>query len=827
MILAQQLKAVGLGAFPCAVNYNYGKTKWEKHPLTVNRESWRDTADRPINDTAVQWGGVSVLGLPIPPGVVVIDLDTYKPGCTPDSANVILGAVLPWAQAYIQTTISGGSHYAFRLPAWDVRQTDNIGGPGSGVDTRVACKGFICTGEGYTPADSFGVMRLAYPESLPLLPDACRAVLEVPEATAPQRTELPAGNDRDVESLRAALAHIDPTERDTWRDIGFALKHYFHDAEDVGYDLWDAWSSGHYWPDGCPASYSQDTQWSQWSGFKPVKEGRTVTIGTLFHTAMAGGWTPPARFDTSAAFGEGAVSVDTFNGLVQRIMETGADSRNVEGLLADITTSGCNEVQAVLLRNELKAMLKTAKLLDKDLAAVIDRKITPQARTVTSGQYDKNHTENAELFLAANYREDTLIRSDEMWYLYDGRCWVETDDAVIDHQLTMAMLPSRPQKPTINGTYQMLCSVTHRVGVKMNDSAPGLLIFQNGVLDIRTGHLATHDKCHLTTCIMPYNYRPNALAPRWLLFLNEVLEGDHERIALLQEWLGYMMIPSYIYQKIMLLLGAKRSGKGTIGRVLELLVGAHNYSGASLASFVKDDFLDSLRTKTAVFSGDTSKNINRNIVEGVVESIKKISGGDHVDFARKYKGRMSCRLPSRITLAANHVPRLFDDSDALSSRLLVIPFEVSFLDREEHALTEVLFTEIEGIAVWALQGLARLNSTGRFTLPEASKSELQFIAESYSPLRVFIDSTCRLGGDGVMSSIDLYEVYRVWALAEGEDRLLTRKIFISAFKDASRGHGCRYGPHRVDDKVVKGFKGVSIRDVPSVTASAFQPRVVK
>lgn len=828
MQLAQQLKAAGLGAFPCAINYNYDKGKYEKKPITVRHEAWALTAQRPIDDPAVQWNGCDALGLPIPDGVVVIDLDTYLPGCTTELADMLFGAQLPWAETFIQTTISGGSHYAFKLPSWTVKQGENFGGPGSGVDTRVAGKGFICSGKGYGQI-GFGVLRLAYPDNLPVLPDACRALLEQRVVEQPVRTELPADNDRDVDTVRRALAHIDPTERGTWRDIGFALKHHFHDDEETGFTLWDAWSAGEYWPDGCPANYVPETQRGQWASFKAERDGATVTIGTLFHKALRGGWTPPARFDTAGAFGEGAAPVGTFNALVSRIMEEGADSRNTEALMGTIAASGCNEIQALLLRNELKAVMRSAKILDKDLSAAIDRKIKPQSSAVSSGAYSKNHTENAQMFMQSNYPGGVLIRCDEIWYAFDGRSWVELEDAAMLHQLAKAMEPSFPQSSTINGTYSLLASLAYRTGVKMGEDMPSVVLFQNGVLDLYTGQLMPHDARYLTTKILPYDFDPNALAPSWLVFLNEIFEGDQERIALLQEWLGYMISPSYQYQKILLLIGPRRCGKGTIGQIIQQVVGTQNYTGASLESFASDDFMDSLRGKTVAFSGDTAKNITRSKVESVIERIKKISGNDEVDFGRKYKSRMSCRLPTRIILAANHVPRLFDDSEALSHRMSVIPFEVSYADREDPYLINTLSAEIEGIALWSLQGLARLNQRGRFTVPAASRNEMDFIAEAYSPMRGFIDACCVLGGTGKIFGKDLYEAYRAWALSEQEAHVLSRKVFIGTFKDASRGHGCRYGSQRIGDTVLNGFKGISVstEDIASATAGAFQPRVVK
>lgn len=822
MQLAHQLKAVGVDSFPCVVRYDTARHKWQKHPVTVAGESWAVTAARPIDDPAVAWADVKVIGVPVPTGVVIIDLDEYKPGVTTTTADAILGTNLPWDAALIQTTISGGKHYAFRLPTWAVRQGNNIGAPGSGIDTRVAGLGFICTGGGYAPGpDGVGVFRLACPEALPVLPDECRGVLEQRTAEAPQPTPLPTDADRDTDLVRAALAHIDPTERDTWRDMGFALKHYFHDDEATAYDIWDRWSAGEYWRDGCPANYVPEAQAGQWASFRAVRDGATITIGSLFHRAMVGGWQPPARFDTATAFGSGAAPVEVFNDLIERILAHGADSRQVPALLEAITSSGCNEVQALLLRNELKAMLKSAQLLDRGLSAAIDKRTTPQV--VQSGLYNKSHTENALLFLQTHYPHGTLIRSDEVWYTYTGKCWAEVRDAAIDNQITHAMLPSCPQKSTVTGTYQMVSSMMYHPDADMHHSPPGLIVFQNGVLNVYTGQLMPHDKQYLTTSIVPFNFNPAATAPRWVKFINEIFEGDQERIALLQEWLGYMMSPTYEHQKVMLLIGPKRSGKSTIGAIIKELVGELNYTGCSLSSFADDDYLDSLRHKTVAFSGDTAKNVSRNIVERVVERVKKISGNDYVDFGRKYKSRMTCRLPTRITLAANHVPRLFDDSEALTTRILVLPFEVSFLNREDTRLINALLGEIEGIALWSLQGLARLNMQNGFTVPQASLSEMQYIAEAYSPLRSFIDDCCTLGEGGGTTTEDLYTTYKAWALKSGEERILPRKPFISAFKDATRGHGCAYG--QVDK--VRGFRGVQVTPAASVSSEAFKPRAVK
>ncbi len=832
MQLAQILKSVGISVFPCVINYNYSKKKYEKHPMTPNRESWMETAKRPLDDPAVNWQGVTVIGIPIPLDITILDGDHHKPGCTTDDFDRRLGCKLDWDKARVQNTVSGGSHYAFRTPkGWKVRQGSNILGKDSGLDSRTTGKGFICSGEGYTPTGVMGVAAMAYPELLPELPDECRHLLEEVEHEAPATpAPLPQDDDRDTDTIITALRHIDPSERDTWRNVGFALKHHYHDDQPSGFSIFDAWSAGSYTESKeVPTGYDQSSQGKQWESFRVVKEGATITIGSLFHMAMKGGWTPPAKFDTSTAFGEGAASADEMNVLVQRIMEEGADSRHTEDITKAIAASGCNELQALLLRNELKAALKGAKLLDKDLSAAIDKKLTPQRhKTVASGEYNKSHTQNARLFLSTNYPEGTLLRSDQTWYAYDGRSWVEYHDDSMRHMLSTAMEPSLPQVSTTSGTLVALQDMTYVSNLDMRSCPSNIIIFQNGVLDLSVGQLLSHDKRYMTTNILPYAYNPAATAPSWVTFVNEIFEGDQERIMLLQEWLGYMMMSSNKYQKVMLFIGPKRAGKSTIGDVLALLVGEGNYCGSSLSSFASDSFVNSMRHKTVAFSGDTEKHIGKAIADTVVARIKKISGGDYIDFDRKYKDFASCKIPARLSFSANHIPRMFDDSDALASRLLILPFERSFYGKEDTTLGDRLATEIEGIAMWALQGLHRLENNLKFTLPEASKDEIQFISEAFNPLRTFIDTVCTLGGDTFMTPGDLHDAYRRYALGQGEDRIMGRKVFVNAFKDASRGHGCKYGVHRTPQGPIRGFKGVecSVAQVESSTASAFSPQVV-
>lgn len=126
----------------------------------------------------------------------------------------------------------------------------------------------------------------------------------------------------------------------------------------------------------------------------------------------------------------------------------------------------------------------------------------------------------------------------------------------------------------------------------------------------------------------------------------------------------------------------------------------------------------------------------------IVEVLKSIIGEDSLSINTKYESTFpSLRLPTRFVIASNSVPRLLDASGALAHRFLFVPFEISFVGREDIHLEEKLLAELPGIANWALAGLRRLRAAGgRFTLGEGHKRLAGQYAADTSPIMAWVRS---------------------------------------------------------------------------------------
>jgi putative DNA primase/helicase len=173
-----------------------------------------------------------------------------------------------------------------------------------------------------------------------------------------------------------------------------------------------------------------------------------------------------------------------------------------------------------------------------------------------------------------------------------------------------------------------------------------LVACHNCLLDVSTRERLAHTPNYFNTVSVPFDYDPEARAPeRWLQFLNS-LEVESEQLSLLQEWFGYAISGRTHLQKILLLVGPPRAGKGVISRTLTKLIGGENVAGPTLNSLKNEFGLEPLIGKALAIFADARLQGRGSSV--VVERLLSLSGEDLVDYNRKFRqpwrGKPTCRL---------------------------------------------------------------------------------------------------------------------------------------------------------------------------------------
>lgn len=289
---------------------------------------------------------------------------------------------------------------------------------------------------------------------------------------------------------------------------------------------------------------------------------------------------------------------------------------------------------------------------------------------------------------------------------------------------------------------------------------------------------------------LDFDFNRDAQPPReWLKFLAQLWPTDPASILLLQEWFGYCLTADTSRQKMLLLVGPPRSGKGTIADILAALVGIGNVAGPTTDSLGDVFGLQQLIGKSLAVVSDAR--FSGNNLQTVFERLLVISGEGILTIRRMYLPHVTLRLNTRFVFLTNVVPRLTDSSGALANRFLLLSLVNSFLGREDLGLMDRLRSELPGILLWALQGWGRLQSRGRFVVPESSMESETLMADLGSPVSEFVRERC-IVGPGENVTIDaLFAAWREWCENEGRDKPGSRQGFGREIKAAFPGIRCR------------------------------------
>jgi putative DNA primase/helicase len=294
-----------------------------------------------------------------------------------------------------------------------------------------------------------------------------------------------------------------------------------------------------------------------------------------------------------------------------------------------------------------------------------------------------------------------------------------------------------------------------------------LVACANGLLHVPTRNLHPHTPAFFTLNALPFDYSPNASEPTgWLSFLEELWPDDVESREVLQEIFGLLLTGDTSFQKAFLLVGPKRCGKGTIGRILAALLGQENVCGPTLTSLSTNFGLAPLIGKRVALVADARLS-GREDQGTLTERILGVTGEDLQTIDRKFLTPWQGKLDTRFVMMTNILPRLADASGALASRFIILKFTQSFFGREDLGLVNRLLPELPGILNWALDGLARLKARGYFIQP-ASAKELQNQLEALgSPVSAFLTEKCAVGPDQTIVIDALYRAWQAWCLTNG------------------------------------------------------------
>lgn len=712
-----QIHKVGPDGVTCSCNKGANCTSAGKHPVN---NAWQNTERYSAADVEALWEKMPKANVGIatgaPSGFWVLDLDPKDDGVT-EFGKLIAEHGGEFPETYAVQTGSGGYHYYFEMPDFDVQ--NSAGRVAPGVDVR-GTGGQVVAPPSVSSKGVYTVVRAVKPVQAPAW---LLELIKKPEHTGPIVTaeDLPKPGDIPVEewerlngytkkAVEANLARLDALAKNGWE--GEPWNHTLFEVCCANLEFanspWNAYSLGQAQQDifeRSPrdnAGFDDATVAKTWNSAreKVGDKARAVPAGRSRGPAAP----PPAQdplFSSPDVRGR-------------------QDPPQPDG---SVPPSGGNHVFWVgKQQNELDVTALADAIFDLGPIAWAREKAfwSWDERGVWVPDHDAIRYRCVDL-LGAKYRN------------------THADNASTVVQRHAAYLDGEPLSQWMN--------------------------FPNGMLDWQTGDLVPHDPDLKSTVQFEVNWNPAAECPTFDRFLSQVMHEDYVRMA--WEMIGYLMYSGNPLQVAFLLYGTGGNGKGTLIRVIESILGKENLAAESLDDLNGNRFSSvNLYGKIANIAGDID-----GTYQETTANFKKLTGEDMIAAERKFGQRFKFENWAVPVFSANKIPGSADVTEGYLRRWIVLHFDARFTDGNRIlGLSDILATEVEGIVVKAVSALRTLMERREFHPEGEAARGKEMFANQIDQVRQWLADPgpfVHAAPESYDTLRSLYSTYSKWAHEAG------------------------------------------------------------
>ena len=287
-----------------------------------------------------------------------------------------------------------------------------------------------------------------------------------------------------------------------------------------------------------------------------------------------------------------------------------------------------------------------------------------------------------------------------------------------------------------------------------------------------------------------------APCPELRRFLDQTFAGDDcgALVDFVQEIFGAALFGLLAkLQRVVLLVGVTRAGKGTLARLLEALFPPAAICSVAPERWGHEYHLAALAGRALNLVGEVNE--DRPIPGG---PFKSASGGDLLGARHPNHASFSFRPRCAHVFSGNAFPPATDRDASFYVRWLVVPFRHSVAGGEDPELADQLVrTGLRAILAWALLGAERLARRGRFDPPSAHIELLKRWRVEHSSVLTWLSDpdAVKLDRDCREPRARAYEAWRAWCKAN------EKRVFSSTkFYDEIERSGASLGVSQLKDK---------------------------
>ena len=306
----------------------------------------------------------------------------------------------------------------------------------------------------------------------------------------------------------------------------------------------------------------------------------------------------------------------------------------------------------------------------------------------------------------------------------------------------------------------------HATSAEVWDRDPWLLNTPAGIVDLRSGALAPHDRSLCMTKIT--SAAPRGDCPAWLAFLGQVTGGDAELQAYLRRVVGYALTGVTTGHALFFLYGTGANGKSVFLNTLTALLGDYA-TVAPMDMFMATSGerhptdMAGLRGARIVTSIETEQGSR-----WAESKLKALTGGDRITARFMRQDFFEFTPQFKLLVAGNHKPSIRNVDEAMRRRLHMVPFTVTIPPaRRDKRLPERLLAERDGILASAIEGCLEWQRVGLRPPPTVLAATDEYF-EAEDALGRWIEECCERIASHVETTATLFASWKAWAEANGE-----------------------------------------------------------
>jgi putative DNA primase/helicase len=365
-----------------------------------------------------------------------------------------------------------------------------------------------------------------------------------------------------------------------------------------------------------------------------------------------------------------------------------------------------------------------------------------------------------------------LCKKNGFIYLYNGSYWSEINKESFQYFLGSVSLKMGVEKfkakiHTFKDELFKQFMADSYLPTPQTNGKNVLINLENGTFEItptkRT--LKVFDRNDFLTHQLPFEYNPDASAPRFKKYLDEVLP-DVDKQKVFAEYCGYIFIkPSVLkLEKMLILYGTGANGKSVFFEILNALLGTENFSSYSLQDLTNDNGY--YRAKIANKLVNYASEINGKLETDV---FKQMVSGEPISVRLPYGEPFILTEYAKLIFNCNELPKDVEHTNAFFRRFLIMGFDVTIAEdsQDKELANKIIQGELSGVFNWILQGLDRLLIQKKFSKCAAVENARSDYEKQSDSVKMFIEDLEYKTSTEFTPVKELYHQYREYCIEDG------------------------------------------------------------